>query len=416
MIISRTILPKIIHWIDKKKILIIKGSRQVGKTTLLNLLKKRLEKEKKQTLYFSIDHEFDNPIFENSKHFLAFIHQQFLNLRKGRKLYLFLDEFQYLKDSGVFLKTLFDLGKEFIQIIVSGSSSLEIAKSSEFLTGRKIEFQLYPLSYQEFLHYKTGLNLPKDLSLENFKQLKEFYDIYKQKITDPLLEYCSFGGHPEIVTTHPYPDKLVLLKNLVKTYVEKDIVAFLRIENISGFNKLLRILCSQTGNLVNHSELSNTINLNLETLNKYMDILEGTYIFEFVRPFFTNLRKQLSKMPKVYINDFGIKNIVLNNNLPLSLLTGAERENFVYNALKERYEKDQIKFYRTVSKAEIDFILDLPGNPIPIEVKSISKKIAIPKIMQSFGEKYGVIVTENVLIQSEKTFFIPLALLPFIEF
>lgn len=409
-------MPEIFHWMDKKKILIIKGSRQVGKTTLLQIIKEKLEREGKRTFYLSVDRELGNPFLQSSKHLLRFLEDQFSDLGNGKKLYLFLDEFQYLENSGLFLKTLFDASQDFIQIIVSGSSSLEITKNVEFLTGRKIEFYLYPLYYREFLAYKTKLKLPQTMSIRNFKQIKEFYEVYQREISEWLLDYCSFGGYPEVVMTKAKSDKIIVLKELVRTYIEKDIIAFLRLENITAFNSLLRVLGSQIGNLVNRSELSNTIDLNMETLRKYLDILEGTYLVEFVRPYFTNLRKQLSKMPKVYLNDFGVKNVVLNSALPINCLSGAERENFVYNVLKQRYGKGRIKFFRTISKAEIDFVVELPGRLIPVEVKSVKKAVRPPKVMKSFMKDYGVIVTDNFLDKKGDIYFIPIVLLPFIEF
>jgi predicted AAA+ superfamily ATPase len=416
--IYREITAKIQHWLGQEKIIIIKGSRQVGKTTLLKYLESELRKQGKQTYFSSIDQEIGNPIFENSKNFSRFLRDQFPNASKDDKLYLFLDEFQFLKDAGIFLKTLFDESREYLQPIVSGSSSLEIAKSSEFLTGRGIEFFLYPLSYKEFLSYKTKLNLPKK-PLANFREIEEFYDVYKNEINAYTAEYRTFGGYPEVVTTVLRDDKQTILKALVRTYIEKDIIAFFRLENVGGFQNLLKILASQIGNMVNKSELANTTNMSIDTVNKYLEILEGTYVFEFVKPYFTNVRKEVSKMPKVFINDFGLRNIVLNSFPGETPLSGGERENFVYNILKSSYGRENIFYYRTLSKTEIDFIVSLENKLVPLEVKSGVTRP--PAILASFKTRnantapYAILANTEKLAKEGTTYFFPTTILPFVE-
>lgn len=416
--IYREITPKIQHWLGQEKILVVKGSRQVGKTTLLKHLESELREQEKQTYFSSVDQELGNPIFENSKNFSRFLRDQFPHASKDNKLYLFLDEFQFLTDAGLFLKTLFDESREYLQPIVSGSSSLEIAKSSEFLTGRSVEFCLYPLSYKEFLSYKTKLHLPEK-PLEKFHEVEEFYRVYKNEINAHINEYRTFGGYPEVVTTDEIEDKRTILKALVRTYIEKDIIAFFRLENVSGFQNLLKILASQIGNMVNKSELANTTNMSIDTINKYLDILEGTYVFEFVKPYFTNVRKEVSKMPKVFINDFGLRNIVLNAFPGSAPLSGGEQENFVYNILKTAYGKENLFYYRTLSKTEIDFIVSADNKLVPLEVKSgITRP---PAILTSFRTRntntapYAILSNAEKLAKEGTIYFIPTTALPFVE-
>lgn len=415
--IPRIVLPKIEHWLGQHKILILKGSRQVGKTTLLKHMESTLQKKGDKTFYLSVDQEIDNPILKTSRYLGRFLKDQF----HGGRLTLFLDEFQYLKQPGLFLKTLFDQVGDQVQIIASGSSSLEITKNSEFLTGRKIEFYLSPINYEEFVSYKTGLKFMKRFTLSDFSALKEFYEIYQLVLNENRMEYIMFGGYPEVVTTQNHEDKQMLLNELVRTYIEKDIIAFLRIENVTGFNMLLKLLCDQIGNLINKSELSNTTNLSMDTVSKYLDILEGTYVFDFAKPYFKNLRKELSKMPKPYCNDFGMRNVILNQISKAAYFSGEERENFVYNQLRVNLSKEDLKFYRTLSKAEIDFIAKGKHGQYAIEVKSTQRKISVPRIMESFEKQYGgetffkVIVTDNLLEKNKEVLFLPIALVPFIE-
>lgn len=417
--IQRDILPQIEHWVGKNKILILKGSRQVGKTTLLNILKASLETRGEKTFYLSVDQELGNPILEKSRNLIRFLKDQYGN----QKIHLFLDEFQYLDKPGLFLKTLFDQGGDRIQIIVSGSSSLEITQNSEFLTGRKIEFLITPIQYHEFISYKNNLKLPQHISLSNYKNLKDFYETYEKYLQEGLSEYVTFGGYPEVVTTSAHEDKKVLLKELVRTYIEKDIIAFLRIENVSGFTMLLKLLADQVGQLMNKSELANTTGMSMDTVTKYLDILEGTYVFDFMKPYFKNRRKELSKMPKPYIHDFGMQKVILNQlTLAENYFSGQDRENFVYNALKTNLPKEALRFYRTLTKAEIDFIVEGEQGHYMMEVKSIKKPIPIPKIMHSFESAYPqktlqkIIITDSHLDKTKETLFLPIALVPFVQF
>jgi len=418
--IYREITPKIEHWIGREKALIIKGSRQVGKTTLLKHMEEKLKKSGKQTYFMSVDKEKEvgNPAILNTRNLLQFLRGRFPRMGRENRVYLFLDEFQYLPDAGLFLKAFFDESREYIQPIVSGSSSLEITKSSEFLTGRSLEFSLYPLSYREFLRYKTGTHF-SDEPISRWEDIWQFYSLYHKELAAHSREYHLYGGYPEVVTTDGDEDKRALLHALVSKYTEKDIIAFFRLENVSGFHNLLKILAHQIGNMVNKSELANTTNMGINTVEKYLNILEGTYVLELVRPYFVNVRKEVSKMPKAYMNDFGFRNAVLDTFRDGGLLSGGEQENFAYNALKHEYGRENIFFYRTLSKTEIDFIVSVPNRRVPLEVKSGAAKASVA--LRSFRDKhenaapYAVLANDGALAKKDSVYFIPLALLPFVD-
>lgn len=171
-----------------EKILLIKGSRQVGKTTVLKHLERELA-DRNPTLYYSVDLELGNPLFQEPKLFIKFLESKIV---PGKKLYVFLDEFQYLESAGLFVKVVFDRLKEHVQLIVSGSSSLEIARCREFLTGRKIEFHMMPFSFREFCSGK--LEAPP---LEDWDELRDFYLIHRDRLTAAMIDYINWGGYPE---------------------------------------------------------------------------------------------------------------------------------------------------------------------------------------------------------------------------
>ena len=418
MKIARDIVDDIEKWLGKEKIIILQGARQVGKTTILRHLRDKLERRGCISKYFSMDFELNNPLFKEPRLFIKFINEQY----DGKFVYIFLDEFQYIKEAGLYLKILFDQLKGKCQFIVSGSSSLKITQNSEFLTGRKVSFHVRTLSFKEFSRYKSDLKLSQSFTFDDINLIEDFDKIYGSELKTILNEYVSFGGYPEIVLTTSPEDKRFLLKELISTYIQKDVAGFLRIANTAGFNNLLRLLISQSGNLVNKNELSSSLNLCNDTVNKYCEILEGTYVINFVRPFYSNIRKELSKMPKVYCSDFGISSVLLNTRGASSYeeTNGALIENFVFNELRNKFDHDEIYFYRTISKSEIDFIVRAEDALIPVEVKFTNKKPSRPVALKHFAEVYenagtGVVVTKNHIIKSD-FYGIPAYLVPFVDF
>jgi len=135
---------------------------------------------------------------------------------------------------------------------------------------------------------------------------------------------------------------------LISTYVQKDIIAFLKVENISAFNNLLKVLCANTASLLNKHSLANTLGISINTLNKYLDILEGTYVCQFLPPFYTNARKEVSKMKKIFINDNGLRNFILNR-FPETYdgIRGQEAENLAFLALKHHTTAESLFYFRT---------------------------------------------------------------------
>ena len=421
--IKREIFERIKPWLGDEKIIIIKGARQTGKTTLLLHIKKHLENNNK-VVYLSVDQDLNNPIFADSKLFLKYINDQY-NLG-NKKLYILLDEFQYIKNAGLFLKNIFDKEKERTQLIVSGSSSLEITKSSEFLTGRKVDFFMQTLSFKEFL---SARSTNKYNYLWNFngkiKELSDFYKIYKQDLEVNFLDYINWGGYPEVTTTKNSEKRKAILDDIVKTYLKKDVAGFLRVKNISGYNNLILLLSNQIGNLVNKNELSNTLKLNSRTIENYLDILEGTFIFQRIFPFFSNLRKTLTKTPKIYCNDFGIIRSTIGQSeiFDYNLISGEMVENFVFGELNKIFLNENIFFYRTASGAEVDFIVK-KDFLYSLEVKFRKKIKIMPVAMKRFANNYGekiklsVVFTKDYLgfDKEANCFFIPVVLIPFVNF
>lgn len=415
--INREILEKIKPWLGKEKILILKGARQVGKTYLLKEIKKELEANGKRVAYLFAD-DLDNKPMLKSLATIELYLEQYHNF-PNEFIYLMIDEFQVLDEAGLLLKNIFDKHKHKVQLIVSGSSALEINKNSEYLTGRAIHFNVDRVNFKEYFDFSEGVNT-KRYGLDNFEELKVFYNTFKLKLELNLKGYLSYGGYPEVLTTQGVAEKEVVLKSIIKTYIDKDIINQLNVENVTGFNALIKIISGQIGQLVNNHELSNTANVSINTLKKYLDILTGTYIIDLVTPYFKNIRSEISKMPKVYALDIGIRNYLLRSFNFSADEQGGVMENFVYNTLLTQYAKEYIHFYRTNGGAEIDFVIEDKDNKLTLCEVKYCGKVSVPVIMRNFEERYDnvgrkLIATKDILKKDGEVFFVPVVLLPFVN-
>jgi len=230
----------------------------------------------------------------------------------------------------------------------------------------------------------------------------------------------NFGGYPRIITANKLSEKLLLINEIFKSYVEKDLVFLLKIERPEVFQLLIKILATQIGNITSYSQLANDCGLALPTLKKYLWYAEKTFCINRVSPFFTNIRKEITKSPVFYFNDIGLRNYALGQmgNLSLNNQLGFVFQNFIYILLKEqtRQQNQTINFWRTTDKAEVDFILNKQTEQLPIEVKyGDLKKPTISRSFRSFIEKYqpkeALIMNRNfeleITINKARVKFIP---------
>jgi len=417
--IKRDVVYKIEHWLWKEKIIILKWARQVWKTTLMKEVEKYIKKDNNISVFLQADKLDNSSIFKSPDSLIVYLKNKYDFPNKY--IYLFIDEFQYIEEAGLFLKNIFDEYKDKLQIIVSGSSSLEITKNSEFLTWRAITFYIDRITFYDFFNFKEAVNNSSKFKLNNFKELEKFYTVFKPSLEKHFLDYITYWAYPEVVSTINLSDKKDIIDQIIQTYIEKDIVNFLKIENVRAFNDLVKLLSSSIWGLININEISSTLNISMQSVNKYIDILEWTFVFSRIKPFFKNVRKELSKMPKIFVEDLSIKNYSLRefNSINDKIDLWSEVENFVYTELSKVYKKDQIFFYRTISKAEIDFVIEESYNSyILIEVK-YRNKVWLPKVMKNFEEKYGVnkkiIITKDLLNIVDDTYYVPACLLSFVE-
>ena len=418
---SKNLYPRVAQNILEKQlkqdnIIVIVGSRQVGKTSLMALLYEKAGKKPK--IYFDLEDiqlldEFNSLRFDD---FPAYL-QEKSGYLPGKEIFVFIDEIQYLDNPSSFLKYIFDHYKK-IKFIVSGSSTLEIKKKfSDRLTGRKYLHILYPLSFSEFLNFKEkkfgireAISIKKvigsriTISDSHKKQLE-----WNQKEIDAFFnEFVVFGGYPKIVLEQKREQKVQILKEIHATYVRKDIKDLAEIDNIKIYNDLVDVLASQSASLLNVDELSNTLNANRKTIERYLFLLENTFVINLLKPFFTNKRKEITKMPKLFLKDTGLRNMLIKNFTSLQTRTdkGHLVENFVFTELKKSLNTMQeLYFWRTQTKAEVDFVIKANKQElIPIEVKyKKMQRAQIPSGLRSFittyKSKIAFVITDDLLEQ-----------------
>jgi uncharacterized protein len=371
--IKRELLFELIEHLEQKEISLIVGPRQAGKTTLMNLLKEVVTKKGKKSLYLNLDIESDKQYFVSQEQLLRKI-----RLDIGDHGYLFIDEIQRKENAGLFLKGLFDMNLQY-KWIVSGSGSVELKeKIHESLAGRKRMFELSTLSWTEFVNYKTRYQYED--------RLLEFFSLETSKSQALLEEYMSFGGYPRVVLEDRVEEKRKIIAELYQSYLVKDIVELLGVQKSNSFTALVRIMASQIGKMVNINELSSTLGIHKTTINQYLWYMEQTFFIDKVTPFFKNIRKEITKAPVYYFSDMGMRNYALGifgTSIPISD-PGFLFQNFVFPILKKltRSSSLQIHYWRTMNKAEVDFVIDKVTDTVPIEVKY--QNLTKPNLARSF--------------------------------
>jgi predicted AAA+ superfamily ATPase len=358
MIKDRDLYHQVIQHLDKKEYSIIIGARQVGKTTLIQQLYTELKKSYSDVYYISLEnskilHEI-NVDPENLFHYARHPENPLLSQHQ-RRIIVFIDEIQYAENPSNFLKYLFDTYQQNLKIIATGSSAFYLdIKFTDSLAGRKRLFHLKPLSFPEFLSFKDAEELRKELNLirEDDQYISSFYN----DLLFYFNEYLTYRGYPRVALEKDNKEKY--LEELINSFLKKDIYES-KIEQELKFYNLCALLAAQAGQLLNKNELSGTLGLNQRTLEKYLYVLQKCFYVDLLPAFYQNLRKEITKMPKVYFHDLGIRNKLLNrfHNFIEREDKGQLIENYIFIRLGELYSKDQIRFWRTADKNEVDFIV-----------------------------------------------------------
>jgi len=377
--------------LDHPEITMLVGPRQAGKTTILKQLDAQLRAGGKNTLWLNLDVEDDFRHLASQGALL-----QKIRLELGSGGVVFIDEIQRKENAGLFLKGLYDQDLPW-KLVVSGSGSIELKeKISESLVGRKRLFELATISFGEFVDFRTGYRYAD--------RLREFFRAEPARTEQLFREYLMYGGYPRVALAETHQEKLAVINEIFRSYLEKDIVYLLRVEKSDSFSNLVRVLASQTGKMVSYSELSATLGLSLPTVKTYLWYLEKTFMVRKVSPWFTNIRKEITKAPVYYFCDIGLRNFASGSfgGIPDSE-AGFVFQNAIHALLLERFPlaDTTIHFWRTKDKAEVDFVIRRGAAVTPLEVKySDMKKLEAQRSYRGFLERYhpesGYIVNKSL--------------------
>ena len=375
---NRLVIDNIARYLYTDDIIVVHGARQVGKTSILMYLQDQLQERGENTFYIDLEDSRLTAILDQGvDEFLTYLREEGLDLpgfiREDKKLFVLIDEIQYLANPSPFLKLLADHHR-YLKPIVSGSSSFEMkSKFSDSLVGRTVNFEIYPLSFREFLLFR-GVPFVEGTRL-TAKKVLDLQSLYE--------EFALYGGYPKIVLTAEVDMKERYLQQIIDTYIRKDIRDLAEIKDITKFNRLLEMLAAQSGNLLNVSELSNSCGLAYQTIERYLFLLEQTYIIRRVRPFSRNMRSELTKTPKVFFYDTGLMQMLWLKRLQKELL-GAVFETSLFAELVKQYGTDHVFYWRTQDKKEINFVIKRPGGPLPVEVKTHFPR-SVPAVLRNFA-------------------------------
>lgn len=358
--------------LSANKVVVLYGPRRCGKTTLI---KKFLESIKEKYLFVNGED------ITTQKYLSSQSIEQLKSFIGNNKL-LVIDEAQKIKGIGINLKLIVD-HIEGIEVVATGSSSFDLAKHvGEPLTGRKFTLKQYPLSQLEIMGIENSIET--EVNLES---------------------RLIYGSYPEVVVTGDNSEKETYLREIVSSYLYKDILELEGLRHSDKIVRLLQLLAFQIGNEVSFSELGGQVGISKNTVEKYLDLLEKSFVIFSLKGFSRNLRKEISKNPRYYFYDNGIRNALINNFNSLDIRDdiGGLWENYI---IAERIKKQEYLgmfsnnyFWRTYDQKEIDFIEERKGILYGYEIKWSLKKTKIPKLWRESykNAEYEVINRSNYL-------------------
>jgi uncharacterized protein len=368
--IHRKLQDRIESRIQAGKVIVIAGARRTGKTVLLKEIMKNFEGA---YLYLNGEDYTTALILQNKGI------EEYKNL-VGNNKYLIIDEAQKIENIGQILKLMID-EIEGLHIIITGSSAFDLSNNTgEPLTGRKYTFQLHPVAQCELMAYENQIE------------------------TESLIENrLIYGSYPEILSISDNQQKSDYLTELINSYLLKDILTLDSIKNSAKLVNILRLLAFQVGNVVSVNELAQNVGLNKLTVERYLDLLTKVFVIYRIEGYSRNLRKEISKSPRYYFWDNGIRNTLVANFNPLALRNdvGQLWENYIISErIKLQHYQGWLSnnyFWRTYDQQEIDWIEERDGNLFAFEMKYQKKNVKAPGAWTSNypGASFNVISREN---------------------
>lgn len=355
----RLLYYKLQPYLQHKNALVVVGMRQVGKTTLL---KQIFDDIKEAKIWFDLDNPLDQKVFEEIDYNAIYIQicsMAGYNPKSKGRLFVFIDEIQNYPQSTKIVKYLIDhFGVKFL---LTGSSSFYLKNLfPESLSGRKFLFQLNPLSYREYLYFKDVLSLDEVIKTPNIEGLKSLSVFDYSRLNLHYEDYLNFGGFPEVVVTDQPSLKQEILKNIFKSFFEKDIKILSDYKDVRDLRDLLILLTPRVGSMLDITKLSSELGVERVKVYSYLEFLQGTFMIRLLPKFTHSLDRNVAGGRKVYFADNGILNTIAPVNEAQLF------ENAVVNQLADYGE---LSFYNKRNTAEIDVIIN---KEVALEIKSIA--------------------------------------------
>jgi hypothetical protein len=368
-IITRTLFPALQRALADQRVIVITGQRRVGKTTAARWLLDQAPTDNK--LYLDLERLDQRAAFGESNYdlVLSFLRNRGLDL--SRPAYVALDEIQYAPNVPRIVKYLYDAsrtaGQPGIKFILTGSSSFYLKHFfTESLSGRKVIFEMFPLSFGDFLAFRGVPYRPRT----DFSDMR--FDPYEyERLKGHYEEYLAFGGLPEVALAPTAETKTEILNDVLSSYINIDIRVLADFQKIAELQQLLRVLASRIGNKLDHTKLASIVGISRPTLIQYLEFLEMTYVIRRVPAYSDSADRVAALGRKLYFYDNGIAGVLAR------LSEGALFENAVFNQLRAYGE---LSCLARGSEYEIDFVLG--GSAVPVSTALKVKIHPLPADLQ----------------------------------
>ena len=352
MYFQRKIESELFSQTTKKEIVVLTGMRRTGKTTLLKKIFTRVKSNNKA--FLDLENALERRIFEEIDYNNILENLKSYGITTKKKIYLFIDEIQFMPNVVSAIKYLYDHYN--IKFFLSGSSSYYLKNLfPQSLAGRKVIFELFPLSFEEFVEFK-GKKIRAEKSFG--KKAKSKNEIEFARFSKLYEEYLEFGGFPQVALEDDIRQKKLILTDIFNSYFQIDILTLSDFKKIDAFKKLIFILLERTGSKLDVTKLASLTGVSRDSIYSYLNLLEGSYFISLITPFTKNRDREVSGARKVYFCDTGMLNVLSK------VSKGSLLENSVYLNLK-RY--GEVNYYQNRSGKEIDFIVN---KSVAFEVKS----------------------------------------------
>jgi len=340
---ERDVYSELLKHSKKKQVTVITGMRRVGKSTAVKYVLEHLDH--KNYVYLDCERIEIRALFNGGNYENLKVELELMGLNFSIPVLIALDEIQLVGNLPSVIKYLYDTYD--VKFIVTGSSSYYMKNQfSESLAGRKRIFEMYPLSFKEFLQFKGVL-------VSDYRKYswQLFNKTWFNKFKDLYAEYIRYGGFPEVVLEEDERDKIELLKDIVNSYIELDVKLLSDYSVSEDLYKLVKVLAARAGNKVDYSKISSITGINRQKIASYIQLLEYTYFIYQATPFTKNIDKEISQQTKLYFADTGILNVLAGEQLS----SGQIFENAIATQLKSQ---GTIQYYQKKTGQEIDFILN----------------------------------------------------------